>query len=248
MKKPAHHHKVHRLQLGTLGIDKSFMTYWHDCGVDLSETFPIQFFYIEGPEEKILVDTGGPAEENNKYWFGAKDIRTFEEALDSVSLKPEDVDIIILTHAHFDHALNIRKCPNARVYIQKEELKFSYSPHRLMRGIYDPAFFTGVKLIPIEGDVEIVPGVKAMSSPGHTPGTQSVAVDTKDGVALITGFCCIEENFRECPEPFKDNWNNTIPVGIATCATDALDSMLRARGVADIIIPSHGREIPDVIG
>ena len=247
-KKLAHAHKIHRLQLGTLGIDKGFMTYFHDYGKDLSADFPVQFFYIEGPEENIIVDTGGPAEENNKFWFGGKDIRTFEEALASVNLKPEDIDIIIASHLMFDHMLNAQKCPNARVYVQEEELKFAYSPHPILAGTYSTSFLRDLKFIPIRGEQEIVPGVRVFPSPGHSPGTQSIAVETKDGLAVITGFCCIEENFTECLPGFEDTWNNMIPIGIHIDPVKAWESQLRVKGLADIIIPQHGRKIPAVIG
>nr|HID59411.1 N-acyl homoserine lactonase family protein [Desulfobacterales bacterium] len=247
-KRLQHEHKIHKLQVGTLGIDKGFMTYFHDYGTDLSNDFPIQFFYIEGPDENILVDTGGPAEENNKFWFGAKDIQSFEDALAKVNLKPEDIDIIICTHAMFDHMLNAQKCPNARVYIQEEELRFAYSPNPIIAGTYSKSYLRDLKFIPICGDQEIAPGVKAISLPGHSPGTQGVAVETKDGLAVITGFCCIEENFTECPEPFKDMWNNMIPIGIHTDPVLALESMNRVKGLADIIVPQHGMKIPEVIG
>lgn len=247
-KELAHAHRIHRLQLGTLGIDKGFMTYFHDYGKDLSADFPVQFFYIEGPEENILVDTGGPAEENNKFWFGAKDIRTFEEALALVNLKPEDIDIIIASHLMFDHMLNAQKCPNARVYVQQEELKFAYSPHPVISPTYSTSFLTGLKFVPVSGEQEIVPGVKVFPSPGHSPGTQSIAVETKDGLAVMTGFCCIEENFTECPPPFKDVWNDMIPIGIHLDAGQAWESQLRVKGLADIVMPQHGIKIPDVIG
>ena len=247
-KKLGHAYKVHKLQLGTLGMEKGLMTYFVDYGKDLSADWPIMFFYIEGPEEKILVDTGGPAELNNKFWFGGKDIRTFEEALTSVNLKPEDIDVIIATHFMFDHMLNAQKCPNARIYVQEEELKFAYSPHPIIAGCYSTSYLRDLKFIPIRGEQEIVPGIRVFPSPGHSPGTQSVAVETKDGLAVITGFCCIEENFTECPEPFKDAWNNIIPIGIHMDAAKAWESMNRVKGLADIIIPSHGMKVPDVIG
>lgn len=241
-------HKIYPLKLGTFGMNKSFMTWCHDPDVDVSDDFPVQFFYIEGPKENIIVDTGGPAQEINKYWFGGEDKQTFKEALSKVNITPEDIDKVIITHGHFDHVLNLRNCPNAKVYIQKEELKFAYSPHPLMRALYNPEFYRDVKFIQIEGDVEIVPGVKTVFLPGHTPGTQGVAVETAQGVSLITGFCCLDANFTECPEPFKDNWNNMIPIGVSCSTTQALDSMFKAKGLADIIIPSHGMELPEVIG
>lgn len=250
-KKLEHSHKIHRLQLGTLGIDKGHMTYFHDYGKDLSADFPIQFFYIEGPEENIIVDCGSPAEMNNQFWFNAVDIRTLEDALAIVGKTPEDIDIIIATHLMFDHMGNAQKFPNARVYVQEAELKFAYSGlNPIIGSCYSTHFLRDVKFIQVQGELEIVPGVRVWPSPGHSPGTQSVAVETAEGLAVMTGFCCIEENFsaEECPEPNRDAWNNMIPIGIHINALEAWESQLRVKGEADIIIPQHGRKIPAVIG
>ena len=241
-----HAYKIHRLKLGAMPVDKSLMTLWQGYGEMLD--YPIQFFYIEGPEEKIIVDTGGSAEDIEPIWPGAKDIQSFEDALGSVGLKPEDIDIIIATHLHFDHILNARKCPNAKVYVQRKELDFAFSPSPVFKGSYPLSALRGLKFVVIEGDQEIAPGVKAIFVPGHSPGTQGVTIETKDGLAVITGFCCIEENFTDCPEALKDIWNDMVPIGFTSDPIDAFNSMLRVKGLADILIPLHGRKIPDVIG
>lgn len=246
-RKLANSHKVHRLQVGVCWADQGLMTYFHDYGGDLSDN-PIQFFYIEGPEENIIVDTGTPAELTNKMWRGGEDLMSFENALASVNLRPKDVDIIIATHLMFDHMGNAPKCPNARVYVQEEELRFAYSPHPILAGTYSCSYLTDLKFISFRGDMEIAPGVTALYAPGHSPGTQAVAVETKDGLAIMTGFCCNEINFTGCPEAHKEGWNNMIPIGIHIDPVKAWESQLRIKGLADIIIPQHGREIPDVIG
>jgi len=84
----------------------------------------------------------------------------------------------------------------------------------------------------LEGDKEIVKGVKVLLTPGHSPGSQSVAIETEKGIAVITGFCCINKNFIE------EFWPVTPP-GIHTNATQAYDSMLKVKEIADIIIPLH---------
>ena len=109
-------YKIVPLVLGDLELDKSYMMYFMQCGTKI--TIPIVSFYIEGPEKNILVDTGCPAEVMKKYWpEPVKDIQTFEEALNKVGLKPEDIDIVIQTHLHFDHCGNTAKCTKAKVVV-----------------------------------------------------------------------------------------------------------------------------------
>jgi glyoxylase-like metal-dependent hydrolase (beta-lactamase superfamily II) len=245
-RKCAHSYKIHKLQIGTLPLDMSTMTYWNNFGKVID--CPVQFFYIEGPEENIIVDTGQTAENGLKFWPGCKDTRSFEDALASVGLKPADVDIIIASQLHFDHMLNAQKCPNARVYVQEKELRAGYSPDPEMIGLYAPWYLKGLKFCSYDGDKEIVPGVTAIAAPGHTRGTQAVAVETKLGLVVLTGFCCIEENFTACPDVHKNMWNDMIPIGIHWNVVEVMESMQRVKGLADIIVPQHGREIPDVIG
>lgn len=246
-RKLEHAYKIHTLQLATMAVEKSLRTLWQGFGETIIDD-PIQFFYIEGPEERIIVDVGGSADEINEFWPGTKDIQSFEDALGIVGLKPEDIDIILLSHMCFDHVLNARKCSNARVYIQEKELEYTLNPPALFRGTIPYKALRDLRFVPVQGDQEIVPGVKVIFLPGHTPGTQGVTVETKDGLAVITGFCCTEENFTDCPEPLKDIWNDMVPIGYSSHPLDAFNSMIRVKGLADIIIPQHGRKIPDVIG
>jgi glyoxylase-like metal-dependent hydrolase (beta-lactamase superfamily II) len=70
-----------------------------------------------------------------------------------------------------------------------------------------------------------------MLTPGHSPGGQSVLVDTSAGKALITGFCCNAENFPK--------GGGVICPGVHLDAVQAYESARRAREAADILIPLH---------
>ena len=78
-------------------------------------------------------------------------LMSFEEALDSVNLSPDRVDIVIQTHLHFDHCYNTRKCVNAKVFVQKSELEFALNPVSF-EGIYRKELFEGLDLQVIKGD------------------------------------------------------------------------------------------------
>jgi len=68
-------------------------------------------------------------------------------------------------------------------------------------------------------------------TPGHTPGGQSVVVNTKGGKAVITGFCCNDQNF-----PGK---GPCVPPGVHLNLIEAYESIKRVQETADIIIPLH---------
>jgi len=202
-------------------------------------------FLIEGATKKILVDTGSWADLMKKYWPGkGVDFQTLEEALGKEGLTFDDIEIIIQTHLHHDHCGYTSQFKNADVYVQEEEWIFSKAPHPLQAQYYPPELFEGWKVRLIRGDYEIYPGISILHTPGHTPGTQSVAVNTKEGKAVIPGFCCTFDTFEEpakvLPEghPFA-HWEVFSP-SIATDLNQAYNSTLRMKTIADVLLPCHG--------
>ncbi len=211
-------------------------------------TIPALFFYIEGADRHILVDTGGSGEELRKNsQFGApwEEVCSFEENLARVGIGPDDVDVVIQTHLHFDHALNTSKCRHAKVYVQRNELAQARNPHPLTSQMYR-WFEKGGKDVNyevVEGDCQLLPGIDLISVPGHSPGCQAVAVNTYKGKAIITGFCTLLENFDPLP-PFK----SLVPVicpGIHLNAVQAYESLWRIKKIADVLLPMHE---PSLVG
>ena len=225
---------IHPLVVGANETDQGIMTYQKGYGKRI--WLPIYVFYLEGGPEKILVDTGleqfmVPPGVGEQYGFK---IQEFEEALDTFGLKPEDIDIIIHTHLHNDHCENDYKCTNAKVYVQKKEYEFFKNPHPADHR-YFPDLLDDVEVVLVEGDQEIVPGISVMLTPGHSPGGQSVVVNTRAGKAIITGFCCNEQNFP--------NSGPLVPCGVHLNLLEAYDSIHRVKEAADIIIPIHDLSI-----
>ncbi len=208
------------------------MTYLSGFGE--TGTFNGYIWYIEGPKENIIVDTGGKAETIRMLGLSARDIQTPENALSKLGLRCEDIDTVILTHLMSDHFENAGKFKNARFIVQRDELDYARNPHPLLQYFYLPiqSLLDEVSFDIVEGKKEVVRGIKVLLTPGHSPGSQSVAIKTENGTAVITGFCCVNENFIEGAWP-------VIPPGIHTNATQAYDSILKIKEIADIIVPLH---------
>jgi glyoxylase-like metal-dependent hydrolase (beta-lactamase superfamily II) len=219
---------IHPLVVGINETDQGVMTYLKGYGKRI--WLPIYVFYLEGGPEKILVDTGleqfivppGVEEE-----FGIQ-VQEFEEALAAYGLQPEDIDIIIHTHLHNDHCENDYKCPQARVYVQKREYDFFKEPHPIDHR-YFPDLLDENDVVVVEGDQEIVDGIQVLLTPGHTVGGQSIVVNTRQGKAVITGFCCNEQNFPE--------QGPLVVPGVHINVIDAYESIRKVKEVADIILP-----------
>jgi N-acyl homoserine lactone hydrolase len=232
---------IHPIVVGTKIFDKGMMTYQHDYGKPY--TIPIYCWYIEGGEQKILVDTGEMqpirSEDREKSIDGK--IYTFEEGLLNFGLKPEDIDIVIHTHLHNDHCENDYKCVNSKFYIHENELKRIHDPHPLdFRYLED--YISDIEengqIETVIADQEIVPGIRVMHTPVHTDGGLSVFVDTAKGMAAITGFCVIMENFYP-PKEILAMEMDVIPPGTHVNVYTAYDAMKKIKEMADILLPLH---------
>ena len=105
---------------------------------------------------------------------------------------------------------------------------------------YRPSLFQNLNFEIVQGDTLLFPGIEVLLTPGHTPGTQSVMVETAQGRVAISGFCSVKENFFP-PETIKQTFP-VIPPGIMIDSLEAYDSALRLKETADIVIPLHERE------
>lgn len=227
-------YKIHPLAVGFNETDQGIMTYLRQYGVRI--LLPIYVFAIKGGSEKIIVDTGledfvAPEDLETRLGFP---VFEFEEALDRIGWKPEEIDIIIHTHLHNDHCENDYKCPNATVYVQQAELDFCRNPHPIDHRYY-PDLLDDVEIKTLNGDTNITDGIDVIFTPGHTPGGQSVVVNTSEGNAVITGLCCNAQNFPPT--------GGVVCPGVHINSIDAYESMLRIRETAQILIPLHEIEI-----
>jgi len=229
-------YRIRPLALTSVEQDMSVFTYRFHYGRTIR--VPYYIWYIEGADKRILVDTGADAQMARDFrGFPAQDISSFEEALGSLGLRPEDIDIVIQTHLQWDHCANTSKCKNARVIVTEAELLFALSPHPILAPTYRKDLLKNLNFKLVRGNYEVAPGIELIPAPGHTPGTQAVAVQTEKGKAILTGFCCVRENF-EPPEAVREILPVIAP-GIHLNAIDAFETALRIKSMADILIPMH---------
>ena len=231
---------IHPLVTAELAAETGRLTYLRNYGQEM--WIPSPFFVILGGEEPILVDTSGSAEVMAPLRSEpVRPVMGFEEALAKVGLTPKDIKTVVHTHLMYDHCANSLNLPRAKFVVQKAELEFALAPHPIMAGAYQRHFFQDLNFETVEGDCELMPGISLLFTPGHTPGIQSVAVETAAGLAVITGFCCLAESF----EPRTGSaWKTAsepevIPPGLHIDMAQAYESMLRVKRLAKIIIPFH---------
>lgn len=142
----------------------------------------------------VVVDCGfderrGAA--RDRFWTTAP-----ETLLARIGVKPEEVETVVLTHLHFDHSGNIDMFPNSQFLMSTAEYEYWTGPYGDRPAIRWPAesvevqqvqeLRTSGRLELIDSEMTILPGVKLMTLPGHTPGQMIVEVTTPDKTILLT--------------------------------------------------------------
>ncbi|MGH7902963.1 MAG: N-acyl homoserine lactonase family protein [Candidatus Dormibacteraceae bacterium] len=119
---------------------------------------------------------------------------------------PADVRTVVLTHLHWDHCHGTAALPGARVLLQEEEIRYAVYPLPCDRVLYEfasgPPFLADLpRMVAVAGRTEVAPGIVLIPTPGHSPGHQSVLVETEAGPYLIAGdHYDLYENLHEmCP-------------------------------------------------
>jgi len=236
---------IHPLLLGSKDFDKSMMTYQHGNGVPF--TIPIFAWYLEGGDTKILVDTGemAPIQTPEREKRLGAPVLTFDQALGKYGLTPEDIDIVVHTHLHRDHCENDYRCVNAEIFVHEREMEVIRAWHpmdyRYVEDFVDEVEERGqLRLLSMEEgeEREIVPGVRVLHTPIHTEGGLTVLVDTPGGVAAITSFCCIGENF-DPPKEIRAMDMEVIPPGTVIAPKKAYDTMIALRDSVAMVLPAH---------
>ncbi|RLB05178.1 MAG: hypothetical protein DRG83_03095 [Deltaproteobacteria bacterium] len=211
--------KIYPLRLGTASVDQSLLTY--RMGMGTKATVAFGCYYVEADGMKIMIDTGPAPPEHSAKWHKQvgpqiePDQQSFIQ-LEKRGVRPEEIDMILLTHLHWDHAYHLEKYPNAKIYVSKTELAFALNPLPPFFFSYEnwqiglTPFF--ISSIPRMVQIDMVPQkitehISMIPTPGHSPGHMAVVLETTKGPYVFAGDALItRENMEPVPErhlPFK---------------------------------------------
>jgi len=144
---------------------------------------------IEHDDGLVLIDTGIGNKENDKFKdiygvdnAGANGRTKLEDAIAALGHTPDDIAWVINTHLHFDHAGGNTTpqglaFPRARYVVQKRELEFAKHTNERTAGSYLQHNFDRVPFQLIDGEKEVLPGIRCIPTPGHVPYHQSILVE-----------------------------------------------------------------------
>ncbi|HZU75741.1 MAG TPA: MBL fold metallo-hydrolase, partial [Dehalococcoidia bacterium] len=152
-----------------------------------------------------------------------------QAALQREGVRPEDVNHVVLSHAHWDHVQNIDLFDRADLMIHPDERRYAHRPHRndWATPAWTGAAIETARITEVRGGDELAPGVQVVDVPGHSPGSIALAVATDEGMACLSGDAL---HFAEVAVT-KQNplvfWNDEQ-------ATRSIETMV---AMADVIYP-----------
>lgn len=184
--------------------------------VTADKTFLPDFvFLLDTGNDLVLVDTGMAWTERADTYHHPGSYQpegmAVHEQLETLGIKCDDISHIIFTHLHWDHTFYMDKFKNAKFYSQRTEYEFAMDPIPLYYKSYEhPALgvtrpFEGLPFELLDGDEEVMKGIRVLLTPGHSPGHQAVEVDTKDGTYILAGDAIfLLDNLKPIPEIHYD--------------------------------------------
>ena len=197
---------------------------------------------VKGNGHTILFDAGFYREQFFRQWK-PRDFVKPSEAIAHAGLKPEDITDVIISHLHWDHADGMDLFPNARIWLQKEELEYyagsAWQARNTHGGIDPDDVLAAVKLNTqgrvglVNGDAqEILPGITCYTGGKHTYASQFVTVNSPAGAIVLAS-----DNMY-----LYENLEKHVPIAATLDAASNLRAQDRMKQLAAsprLIVPGH---------
>jgi N-acyl homoserine lactone hydrolase len=202
------------LQGYRIGSDQGSIAF---CGINLVEGLD-----HEGVLKRVVVDTGHAGRR-----------RALEAELGRRSLSASDIDVVVCTHAHWDHIENLNIFDRAQVVLHADERRYAKRPHKNDFGC--PSWvdcvldFFGDRVREVEEGAQIIPGVEIVEAPGHSAGTIAVTAATSEGLAVISGDAIQNSTVAVERRNALVFWDDEM-------ASRSIEKLLR---IGDLVYPGH---------
>ncbi len=244
-----HDYRIRPLNTGSIIVDKGgYIT--RGLGLGSEVEIPAIAWYLSDGQHQVLVDTGMCHTELAHWHHGGSrqgPDQPVHQCLARLGVDPADIELIIFTHLHWDHCHNLDRFPRARLVVSQAELAFALDPIPPYYKSYEysalgqQAPFLNRRFEEVNGVVDILPGLTIFPTPGHSPGHQSVAVNTRAGVHVITGdavfaYVNLEPAGPHLPFKIMGRFADIV------AAWHSLEEITRR---ADVVLPGHDLAVFD---
>jgi N-acyl homoserine lactone hydrolase len=159
------------------------------------ERMPVYVHVIDHPDARVLVDTG-----MTELHPAVADLDPRLRPLSKQDFDVAGIDIVVNTHLHFDHCGGNHLFAGRPIYVQRRELDDARSEddYTIREWVEAP----GVRYVPVDGELELLPGLRLVPAPGHTRGMQVVVVETRGRPVVVGGDVAVW--FGELDEPHTE--------------------------------------------
>ncbi len=232
--------KLYFFECGTLKSQKHLFTLNKDVGKPFE--VPVPFFLIQHNGKNILFDTGNALEvsqDAQKHWgdvisvyYPVMDEKQYVvNQLQELGIKPEEIDYVILSHLHLDHAGGVGCFPNAKYIVHKKEREWAFSLECTQKTAYiTKDIDKNIDWLELENEFEEEydlfddGAVQIYPTFGHTPGHISVLVQLQNSKSMfLTSDSCYTE----------ENLNDNIPPGLVWDSEASIKTMNLIRKLQD---------------
>ncbi len=220
---------------GFLTMDKSFLVYMKYMGQPYEAALKI--LLIQTNQDNILVDTGAgelPEKLRKFYKVNRKPEQNLKAQLALHGLKPQDINIIVNTHLHFDHCGNNALFPHTKFIVQAEEYDYALKPERFQEAAYAKELFDFKANRQLtHGEFKLSDEVTLVPTQGHSIGHQSVIIKTAERKYVYCGDAA----------PLRENLERRNIPGVLYCSHHALEAIDRLKAIDNAVyIYSHDNE------
>lgn len=213
-------------------------------------TVPVPSWLIRHPRGLVLVDCGMHTDLTRPgqyldavslfFEIGLGDDQLVRSALAARGVDAAAIDVVILSHLHFDHAGGLAQIPDARVVVHADEWAAGNDADRAAANGFVPTDYAlGHDLVTVQGEHDVFGDgrITCIPTPGHTPGHQSVRVRLDDRAIVLCCDCAyFERTLRGGPLP---------PIGHDhERQRESIRALLAERSAGATLIPGHD---PDTI-
>jgi N-acyl homoserine lactone hydrolase len=156
------------------------------------ERMPVYVHLIDHPDGRVLVDTG-----MTEIHPALADFVVRVRPLDTQGLDPASIDLVVNTHLHADHCGGNRLFAGTPIHVQGDELEDARSEEEYT--IREWVDAPGLQYVPVDGELELLPGIRLLPAPGHTRGSQIVVIEDGARPVVIAGDTAVW--FGELEDP-----------------------------------------------